>query len=234
MMNDVTTKGTISAVVPSTVTNSTSNPDAASQTFDREELFLKMREEYKGFVRDAIWQVLEQCFDLGADWGTLLEIECDVWSKVFESFEEWRRPGFGLAGRKPAKLSTRLSAYARLQAMGWKKAELRKGAKFATCEDGEKIEGFLYLKFTGRGRLYPENLKPRPLDETPERLKRTKNPVAFDHAAKFLCAECRALKALREGVTVAVVPDPAFELECGHVRRLSGSVTVDRPVRVAA
>lgn len=207
------------------------NPDA-----DREELFLRMREEYKGFVRQAIWRVLEQCIDLGADYYTLLEIESDVWTKIFtENFDAWLQPGYSnVPGRKPAKLSTRLTDFARLQAMGWKKAELRKQAKFATCEDGAKIEGFLILKFKGFGRFYPESLKPRPLDETPERLKKAKSPIPFDHAAKFLCAECGALKALREGVIVAVVLDPAFELECGHVRCLSGSQKADRRMRAAA
>jgi hypothetical protein len=234
-MHDVHTQGASSAVAQYAVSNPTSNPDADSQTFDRIELFCKMRQEYKPFVRKAIWRVLQQCIELGADYRTLLEIESDVWAKVFEDFDAWLKPGFSNSpSRKPAKLSTRLSEAAKWQALGWKKAQLRNRAKFVSFEDGERIEHFLFLKFEGYGRFYPENLKARSLDETPERLKRANNPIPFDHAARFLCAECGALKPLAEGFIVEQVVDPAFTLQCGHARRLSGSVACDSRMRAAA
>jgi hypothetical protein len=102
-----------------------------------------LRGEYRAVVLRAIWSVLFRCDDLGVTYpdkgmGTVGEIEQEVWIRIFLDLDKWLTPAYSKRiGGKPAKLSTRLYEFARLQAMGWRTERLRKLAKFGDLADAD-------------------------------------------------------------------------------------------------
>lgn len=197
---------------------------------ERRAFFDAMYLENRRVVFAAIWKIIVQCTDLGADLdpvtesraelNTATEIEREVWSKVWIDLDRWAEPPrANRLGREPAKLSTRLYDFARLQAMGWKKDRLRNRARHVSHDDGVMVESFLFDKAHGYGKFYPESLKPHPLDETPFRLRaKEQTPEGSQlKSPRLLCGKCNELRAVCAGA----LTDPAFVLECGHSRGLA-------------
>jgi hypothetical protein len=104
-----------------------------------------LKGEHTEAVRRGIRSVLATCGDLGVvppgstpgkGVGTIGELEAQTWTKIFLSLDKWLTPSFAKTpGRSPASLSTRLHAYARDQALGWRTDRLRHREKFGTLND---------------------------------------------------------------------------------------------------
>jgi hypothetical protein len=94
---------------------------------------------------------------------TVSDLENDTWVYVFLHLEEFTAPGVPkVEGGRPPKLSTRLYAAARFQAMGWRTDRLRDRARFVNNEDAAKVERLSFDKEHGYGRYYPKSMRPRP------------------------------------------------------------------------
>lgn len=129
--------------------------------------FHAMRQRYTPNVRKALWSVLKGCLDLGVHHageelgagpgcvGTAAELEALVWADVLLDFDKWLQPGKpGAPSRRPARLATRLYAFARLKARAWKTAQIRSKRKYAPPEKVDQI-AVAYLD-----RAWP---RPRPV-----------------------------------------------------------------------
>jgi hypothetical protein len=106
--------------------------------------FAVLRREHKGAVLKGLWSILGKCTDLGFEPDIdIPSLENQTWFKVWEDLEDWLIPG-------TAKVSTRLHALAKFQAMAWRTERLRERGKFTS------IESFLQHEATG-------NPKPKPI-----------------------------------------------------------------------
>lgn len=98
-----------------------------------------LKGEHVEVVRRAIRSVLAGCSDLGADNGTVSEIESTTWVRILMGLDRWlTQPYSDTPGCAPAQLATRLYSYARLQAMGWRTGRLRYRAKHISQDVLEK------------------------------------------------------------------------------------------------
>jgi hypothetical protein len=101
---------------------------------ERLRVFYEMRAAHRKVVHKGLWAIIEKCADLGGDVDTVHELEQDAWSRVWAEIDAWNSPGYGLNGRKPAKITSRLYALARFFALGWRTTRLRERAKFGDTE----------------------------------------------------------------------------------------------------
>jgi len=96
--------------------------------------FDAMREESRLFVYHAVWKVLRGATDLGIDAETFPSIESKVWSWL------WFDQKSPLHSVGTAKATTRIYAYARLQALGWKQDRLRQRKRYIAHDEFLKRE----------------------------------------------------------------------------------------------
>jgi hypothetical protein len=121
---------------------------------ERMAAFYVLREQNRKVVFKAIWTVLKVSDDLGVNLpgkqlGTLGEIESEVWTKVFLDLDGWLSPGTSTRGREPAKVSTRLYGFARDQALGWQKNQIRHRRKKDIADSVAKTLRALQMGATG-------------------------------------------------------------------------------------
>jgi hypothetical protein len=106
--------------------------------------FAVLRQEHKGAVLKGLWSILSKCTDLGFEPDIdIPSLENETWFKVWQNLEDWLKPG-------KARVSTRLYAWARFQAMAWRTERLRERKKFTS------IDSFIQHEATG-------TLKPKPI-----------------------------------------------------------------------
>jgi DNA-directed RNA polymerase specialized sigma24 family protein len=86
-----------------------------------------------------LWAIVGKCADLGGDVETVHELEQDAWTRVWADIDGWAAPGYGLNGRKPAKITSRLYAFARSLALGWRTARLRERTKFGDADEAARV-----------------------------------------------------------------------------------------------
>jgi hypothetical protein len=90
------------------------------------ERLLKFYEIYDEGCRSAYagaWSVLKHCRDLGSDRDAARELVQDTFCKVYSDLDAWGKPG-------AASIPTRLRAYAKDQARGWRTNRLRQRERF--------------------------------------------------------------------------------------------------------
>lgn len=86
--------------------------------------FAAIRRQCEPYVRGAIRKVLALCADLGVNHGTEDEIASETWVWALRRLDDLLIPG-------TAKISTRLFARARLDALAWRQRQIRAKNRFA-------------------------------------------------------------------------------------------------------
>lgn len=114
----------------------------AANVLEASIFIFALRNECASVVYKKIIDVLNTCDNLGVNDSTKDEIASDVWLWALSHIDELRKPGTAKSPtRRPAKLTTRMSARARWTARAWKTAQLRAKAEYAPLNAVETAQG---------------------------------------------------------------------------------------------
>lgn len=186
-------------------------------TIARFAFFYAIRKKYRKCILAGIWPILHKNWDL-RDHEDLRfiaqQIEADTLWWVWQHLDDLMIPG-------TAKLSTRLQARGKIDAMTWRKTRLRENARFDYDFD---VDGFGTCNFDGDDAeaLYFDPCSAEESDEPTRRPKRHKIPSPSDSelamksgTPRLLCRSCKSLKSISPHPTHE---SNAVKLECGHER----------------
>lgn len=106
---------------------------------ERLRQFYGLKKQGGSAVRRGIASILAACLDLGATSDTQRDLEHLTWVIVLLDLDRWLAPGYSKKpGRPPATLNSRLYGEARLQALGWRKSQLRSRAKLTNMAASDR------------------------------------------------------------------------------------------------
>jgi len=195
--------------------------ETVSGAVERLGFFYDLRKKCRNSVRAGIWSILLQNLDLKdhtSETYIMEQIEAATWAWALHHLDDLMVPG-------SAKLSTRLQAQARFQALTWRKSRLRDNGRFDRDVDVERFGD--ERSFRLGDNLLPLYYDPGDDDDAEEgqpkkQPKARPIPASSDSLLamksgrpRLLCPSCKSLQAIS--------PDPASEpdavrLLCGHER----------------
>jgi hypothetical protein len=197
-------------------------------TIARFAFFYAIHKKYRRSILAGIWPILHKNWDLRDHRDTRFiarQIEADTLWWIWQHLDDLMIPG-------TAKLSTRLQARGKIDAMTWRKTRLRENARFDYDFD---VDGFGTCNFDVDEAETPLYFDPFTSEEGDEPTRRPKSheipsPSDWELAMKsgvprLLCRSCKSLKSISPHSTRG---NSAVELECGHERPACLQVSAER------